>query len=241
LIKQEEDMETKWFKIFVLGLILALAWPAEANRRTYPVPDYLADPSANIGFVIEGDFEHEVDYSDPDFNLALQLPSPLDDRRFDSYNLIVVVNKSNLPGEPGQTMRVYHREHGLVYFWRVSTARAGKHTPEGYFRIEGFSSRHQSSLYNNAPMPFAVFFNGHIATHGTTGDNIAKLGNPASAGCVRLETQRAGELFHMIGNSGVGSVDQIGPFGLPIVDANGKVVKAWGYKTLIIIKSKAEF
>lgn len=94
-----------------------------------------------------------------------------------------------------QTMKVYH-EGRLLYTWPVSTARSGKITPTGIYQPEFLSRNHRSSRYNNAPMPFAIFYDGHYAIHGT--DQVKRLGRPASAGCVRLHPDNAKILFNMV-------------------------------------------
>jgi lipoprotein-anchoring transpeptidase ErfK/SrfK len=94
-----------------------------------------------------------------------------------------------------QTMRVFH-EGRLLYEWPVSTARPGKVTPTGQWRPQFLSRNHRSSRYNNAPMPYAIFYNGHYAIHGT--DQVDRLGRPASAGCVRLHPDHARILFDMV-------------------------------------------
>lgn len=94
-----------------------------------------------------------------------------------------------------QTMKVYH-EGRLLYTWPVSTARSGKITPTGVYQPEFLSRNHRSSRYNNAPMPFAIFYDGHYAIHGT--DQVKRLGRPASAGCVRLHPDNAKILFNMV-------------------------------------------
>ena len=93
-----------------------------------------------------------------------------------------------------QTMRVFSQGQEL-YQWPVSTARRGKSTPRGSYSGQFLSRYHKSSLYNNAPMPFSIFFKGNYAIHGT--DQISKLGQPASAGCVRLHPDHAEILFYM--------------------------------------------
>lgn len=91
-----------------------------------------------------------------------------------------------------QTMTVY--ENGKpTYQWAVSTARRGKVTPRGTWTAKWLSRHHKSSRYNNAPMPFSIFFNGHYAIHGT--NQVSRLGRPASAGCVRLHPDHAAILF----------------------------------------------
>jgi len=99
-----------------------------------------------------------------------------------------------------QVMHVYH--HGqLLYEWPVSTARAGKITPTGAWRPQFLSRNHRSSLYNNAPMPYSVFYSGNFAIHGT--DQISRLGRPASAGCVRLHPSNARTFFEMVQAEGM--------------------------------------
>lgn len=91
-----------------------------------------------------------------------------------------------------QRMRVI--EQGvLVHDWPVSTARAGKVTPLGEWMPEWYSENHRSSLYNNAPMPWSIFFHGNYAVHGT--EDVDQLGQPASAGCIRLDEENARILF----------------------------------------------
>ena len=93
-----------------------------------------------------------------------------------------------------QTMTVIYNGQ-VTYQWPVSTARQGKITPRGTWSAKWLSRNHRSSRYNNAPMPFAIFYNGHYAIHGT--DQISRLGRPASAGCVRLHPEHAATLFHL--------------------------------------------
>jgi lipoprotein-anchoring transpeptidase ErfK/SrfK len=99
-----------------------------------------------------------------------------------------------------QTMKVYH-EGRLLYTWIVSTAKAGKVTPTGTYTPEFLSRHHKSRKYNNAPMPFAIFYDGDYAIHGT--DHIEDLGRPASRGCVRLHPDNAEILFEMVKAEGM--------------------------------------
>jgi lipoprotein-anchoring transpeptidase ErfK/SrfK len=98
-----------------------------------------------------------------------------------------------------QTMTVIHNGQ-VAYRWPVSTARAGKWTPRGSWSAKWLSRHHRSSLYDNAPMPYSIFFNGNYAIHGT--NQISRLGSPASAGCVRLHPDHAAVLFRMTQNVG---------------------------------------
>ena len=99
-----------------------------------------------------------------------------------------------------QTMKVYH-EGRLLYTWSVSTAKAGKITPAGTYEPEFLSKNHRSRRYNNAPMPYAIFYDGNYAIHGT--DQIKRLGKPASHGCVRLDPKNAKILFEMVKAEGM--------------------------------------
>lgn len=98
-----------------------------------------------------------------------------------------------------QTMTVI-RYGEVIYRWPVSTARKGKYTPRGSYSPKSLSRYHKSSLYNNAPMPYSIFFRGNYAVHGT--DQTSRLGRPASAGCVRLHTSNAAKLFSLVKEHG---------------------------------------
>lgn len=99
-----------------------------------------------------------------------------------------------------QKMRVY-KNGALLYVWPVSTARRGKVTPTGVWRAKWTSKNHRSSRYNNAPMPYSIFYSGNFAIHGT--NQIKRLGRPASAGCIRLHPTNAKTLYYMALNAGL--------------------------------------
>ena len=83
-----------------------------------------------------------------------------------------------------------------TYLWKVSTGKSGYRTPTGAWNPTWLSINHKSKTYNNAPMPFAVFFTGGYAVHAT--DAVAKLGQPASHGCVRLTKSNAAMFFDLV-------------------------------------------
>ncbi|QDZ02898.1 L,D-transpeptidase [Nitratireductor mangrovi] len=99
-----------------------------------------------------------------------------------------------------QTMTVVHRGQ-VKYRWKVSTARRGKVTPVGTWRAKWLSRHHRSSRYNNAPMPYSIFYNGNYAIHGT--NQVKRLGRPASAGCIRLHPSNAAILFRLVQREGL--------------------------------------
>ncbi|QFR34985.1 L,D-transpeptidase family protein [Ancylobacter sp. TS-1] len=82
------------------------------------------------------------------------------------------------------------------YSWPVSTARKGYRTPTGSYGVQRMHRRYYSRKYDNAPMPYSIFFNGGYAIHGTT--DIRRLGRPASHGCVRLHPNNAAALFALV-------------------------------------------
>ncbi len=106
-----------------------------------------------------------------------------------AQQLIVQVSKQR------QEMTVM-RDGQVYHVWPVSTARAGKVTPKGTFRPQYLVRFHRSRLYNNAPMPWSIFYDGHYAIHGTT--EVARLGRPASAGCIRLHPDNARVLWELV-------------------------------------------
>lgn len=99
-----------------------------------------------------------------------------------------------------QTMTVTYRGE-VIGVWPVSTAREGKETPIGAWTAKWLSRDHRSSLYDDAPMPYSIFFEGDYAIHGTY--QTSRLGQPASHGCVRLSTRNAKLLFNLVSREGV--------------------------------------
>lgn len=79
--------------------------------------------------------------------------------------------------------------------WKISTARSGYVTPTGSYRAYLASRHHRSRKYDNAPMPYAIFFNGGYAVHATF--DLKRLGRPASHGCIRLHPDNAAVFFSL--------------------------------------------
>jgi hypothetical protein len=87
------------------------------------------------------------------------------------------------------------------YVWPVSTGVASYDTPDGEFQPFRMEKDHFSREWDDAPMPYSIFFTqkGH-AIHGT---NHASIGRPASHGCVRLSVAHAGTLFALVKKEGM--------------------------------------
>ncbi len=87
--------------------------------------------------------------------------------------------------------------------WKVSTARAGYHTPRGSWRPYLLKKMHYSQKYDNSPMPNSIFFLGGYAIHGT--GYLKSLGRPASHGCIRLHPSNARALYSIVQRHGRGA------------------------------------
>lgn len=89
-----------------------------------------------------------------------------------------------------------------LYQWPVSTGRPGFDTPNGKFKAFRMEKDHFSKEWDDAPMPFSIFFTqkGH-AIHGYL--DTKNIGRPASHGCVRLTRAHAEKLYDLVEQEGV--------------------------------------
>jgi hypothetical protein len=90
-----------------------------------------------------------------------------------------------------------------LYQWPVSTGKGAQYdTPSGKFKAFRMERDHFSKEWDDAPMPFSIFFTpkGH-AIHGSY--DVKRLGTPASHGCVRLAPANAEKLFALVEQAGV--------------------------------------
>ena len=127
------------------------------------------------------------------FALLLTLPAAAIQAR---ANVEVIVNLS--------TQRMSVKVDGQHYAtWSVSTGRWGYFTPRGTYRPRWLKRMHYSRKYDNAPMPYSIFFRGGYAIHGT--NVVSRLGRPASHGCIRLHPSHAAELFRLVREHGPGN------------------------------------
>lgn len=94
----------------------------------------------------------------------------------------------------------------LQHTWPVSTGRDGYATPIGSFRPFRLEADHRSREWDDAPMPYSIFFTerGH-AIHGT--GSVSRLGSPVSHGCIRLSVANAGTLFALVQEHGLANTD----------------------------------
>jgi hypothetical protein len=105
-------------------------------------------------------------------------------------NLFIEIDKS--------TQRMTVTVDGAqLYKWPVSTGATGYDTPSGAFRPFRMEIDHTSDEYEDAPMPYSIFFTmtGN-AVHGTEYESY--LGHAVSHGCVRLSVKNAATLWALV-------------------------------------------
>ncbi len=84
-----------------------------------------------------------------------------------------------------------------LYDWPVTTGGRGHDTPSGTFKPFRMEIDHFSEEWDNAPMPYSIFFTqtGN-AIHGTYEQR--NLGHAVSHGCVRLSVKNAATLWGLV-------------------------------------------
>jgi lipoprotein-anchoring transpeptidase ErfK/SrfK len=131
-----------------------------------------------------------------------------------NHAALAAANAADIPPSIVVTINVPTQEMRVVvdgveqYVWPVSTGRDGVAiTPAGTFKVQSMHVITYSRLFNNAPMPYAIFYDGHYAIHGTLA--IHNLGRTASMGCTRLHPDNAKILFEMVKARGPQSLQVI--------------------------------
>jgi hypothetical protein len=184
-----------------------------------------------------------------------------------NFDLFLYVSKAK-KGALAQRLYVFKKDsHGalvMAYDWAASTGREqyeisplGAHTrtdtPAGFYEFD--PSRMYRAYHSHAwdqSMPYAMFFNWEIhgnqtglAIHSAVGDDIAKLGSRASAGCVHISPAHAELLFNMIRSDYAGKAPRfaydrasqtMSNKGDMMRDAHGDLVMAQGYRVLVDIE-----
>ena len=109
--------------------------------------------------------------------------------------LLITINKNS------QKMTV-ELDGDTLYRWKVSTGARGYDTPSGNFRPFRMEKEHFSKEWDDAPMPYSIFFTGEgHAVHGSY--HVKSLGRRASHGCVRLHPDNAAKLFALVQKTGM--------------------------------------
>lgn len=91
----------------------------------------------------------------------------------------------------------------VLHVWPISSGRSGYQTPNGVYHPQWRARMWYSRQYDNAPMPYAVFFHRGYAVHGTYATGL--LGRPASHGCIRLSNKNAATFFKLVEQHGMES------------------------------------
>lgn len=197
-----------------------------------------------------------------------RLKDSLTREMFENFELFLYVSKADA-GPWAQHMYVFKKQASgdlvLLYNWPVSTGREqiefdpqGQRlvttTPPGYYELDpNRSYAHYRSSQWGKPMPYAMFFNwverGNqtgLAIHAASGDDAARLGQRASAGCIHLSEDNARTLFTMIRSQYRGlaprfAIDRrtgtMSNDGILLHDAQGNLKMADGYKVLVFIEN----
>ena len=238
----------------------AIASPGPVMMLAPPAPEV---PAANA---------RRPDFSVPSpaelARVMVRMKDNLTGEMLENFELFLYVSKAD-SGPLAQRMYVFRKRPGgdldLLYNWPVSTGRelvefapngtrAPSFTPQGYYELDPDRMyKHHISGQWRTPMPYAMFFNWEnqgrqtgLAIHSATGDDVALLGQRASAGCVRLAPENAAMLFNLIRTQYRGLAPRfaydrrtatMSNEGLLMHDAEGRVQMAEGYKVLVFIEN----
>lgn len=133
---------------------------------------------------------------------------------------------------------------GEAYNWVISSGRKGFRSPNGVFRPTRLEKNWYSRKYGGA-MPYAVFFRGGYAIHGTNA--VGALGRPASHGCIRLHTANAAKFFALVRKHGAGQTrialngsanDGLSQFAKVSASSKTKIAKANSGKRNAVAQSR---
>jgi hypothetical protein len=124
-------------------------------------------------------------------------------RRFRILSLLLGLAGLSMPAaakveihvDLGRQRMTVVKNHEKPIVWKISSGRAGYETPTGSFIVQRMDAEHLSDEYDQAPMPYAIFFSRGLAIHGTYERG---LGRPASHGCVRLSIDNARDLYDWV-------------------------------------------
>lgn len=187
---------------------------------------------------------------------------------YENFSLFLYISKAD-HGPWQQRMFVFAKQGNgdlkLKYAFPVSTGREvltpgpkgnllHTNTPPGIYQLdpERMYKRYTSGEWQHK-MPYAMFFNWEhdglqtgLAIHSAVGDDIGRLGQRASAGCVRLHPQNAELLFRLIKADYRGSTPRfaydrrtatMSNEGLLMHDKAGNIQYQDGYKVLVLIEN----
>jgi hypothetical protein len=196
---------------------------------------------------------------------ALRLKAKLTPEMVQNFGLILYVSKAK-NGPLAQHMIVMENRGGALtplYDWAVSTGREQDEvsprgrssftsTPAGFYEFDPDRMYRRYRSYSwMQDMPHAMFFNWErqgvqtgLAIHAAVGEDVAKLGSRASAGCVHVAPENAALLFDLIKKDYRGPVPRFAYNGANQTMSNrgsfsrdraGRLKMADGYRALVVI------
>ena len=199
---------------------------------------------------------------------AFRLTDKLTPEMVEHFDLILYVSKAG-SGPLAQRMVVFRNSDGVltpIHDWKVSTGREQDEvsprgrstftaTPKGFYEFDPDRMYRAYHSWNwDRDMPHAMFFNWErrgvetgLAIHAATGEDIAKLGSRASAGCVHLGPENATLLYRLVRdhegrvprfayNADTETMSNAGNF---MHDRKGRLKMTEGYKVLVVIDDYA--
>ncbi len=198
---------------------------------------------------------------------SMRLKAGLSQDMLNNFDLFLYVSKA-ASGPLAQRMYVFKKAQGdtlaLAYDWAASTGREKSETnargrpsftatPAGYYQLDPKRMYRRYRSYSwDQPMPNAMFFNWErqglqtgLAIHAASGENIAKLGQRNSAGCIHLSPENAETLQSLIRANYRGQVPRfaynastrtMSNKGALMVGRDGNLRMTDGYRVLIVIE-----
>lgn len=188
------------------------------------------------------------------------------------FGLFIFISKA-ASGPSAQRAYVFRKDSNsrkegdalrLLYDWAASTgreraetsprgARTITTTPAGFYQLDPDRMYRKYRSYSwDQDMPYAMFFNWQrkglptgLAIHAATGDDVARLGARASAGCVHLSAANARTLFELVTSEYRGRVprfaidadDTMSTKGKFSHRADGSLRMTDGYRVLVDIEN----
>jgi len=196
---------------------------------------------------------------------ARRLKASMTPEMMGNFDLFLYVSKA-ARGPLAQRMFVFRKDGNglkLIHDWVASTGREQSEisprgrrsftaTPKGFYELDPMRMyRHYRSWSWDQDMPHAMFFNWEregrqtgLAIHSASGDDIARLGNRASAGCVHLSPENARILFDLVRGEYRGLVPRfaynrdtqtMSNKGIFMHNGEGRLRMADGYRVLVAI------
>jgi lipoprotein-anchoring transpeptidase ErfK/SrfK len=198
---------------------------------------------------------------------ADRLRAGLSQEMLSHFDMFLYVSKAD-KGPLAQRLYVFQKQPDntikIAYDWAASTGRESHEisplgkpsftdTPRGYYQIDPNRMywRYHSHAWNQ-PMPWTMFFNWErnglatgLAIHGASDDDIALLGQRASAGCVHIAPENAKFLYRLIRANYRGEIPRfaydrksqtMSNSGELMREKDGSLAMTEGFKVLVFIE-----